>query len=161
MVQAEHPVPWTGDASLQPCFEHSRAVQYMHAEPVPHSRPPPAALPAFPPVPLPLATPAAQVDARVLIRELLCQCFGLVLALKEACLPHLDGRRLLLRVTATNTLDAEAQEEQLAYHCFRVGCCAVLCCAAMHVELESTEWGTGGQQQVWLRTVAVVSCVIW
>ncbi|KAL4437011.1 hypothetical protein ABPG75_004150 [Micractinium tetrahymenae] len=30
-----------------------------------------------------------------------------------------QGLKLLLRVTATNTLDAEAQEEQLGYHCYR------------------------------------------
>jgi hypothetical protein len=103
---------------------HACMSQSRSSGPLPAAFP---ALPAFPPVPLRLPTPTAQVDARALTRELLRRYFGLVLALNEACLLHLDGRRLLLRVTATNTLDAEAQEEQLAYHCFRGGRHPVLC----------------------------------
>ena len=46
---------------------------------------------------------------------------GLVLALNEACVLRVGGRRLLLRVTAANTLDEEAREEAVGYHCFRGG----------------------------------------
>ncbi|KAI7845581.1 hypothetical protein COHA_000869 [Chlorella ohadii] len=60
-----------------------------------------------------------QVDARAVTRELLLRYFGCVLALSEAIVLVVGGRRLLLRVTATNSLDAEAQEERVAYHCFR------------------------------------------
>ena len=128
----------------------------MH-EPVPLFRPLPAALPALPRMPLRLPTPAAQVDARALTRELLRRYFGLVQALNEACLLHLDGRRLLLRVTATNTLDAEAQEEQLAYHCFRGGCYPVQCRAVQRCmwNIRVQNGGRGGQQQVLLHTIAV------
>lgn len=62
---------------------------------------------------------ALQVDARALTRELLRLHFGLVLALNEACVLEVGARQLLLRITATNTLDAEAQEEAVAYHCYR------------------------------------------
>jgi len=64
---------------------------------------------------------ASQADAREVTRELLKRYLGLVLALNEACVLVLGGRRLLLRVTATDTLDAESQEEQLGYHCYRGG----------------------------------------
>ncbi len=70
-----------------------------------------------------------QVDARAVTRELLLRYFGCVLALSEAIVLVVGGRRLLLRVTATNSLDAEAQEERVAYHCFRGGqMCTVLYC---------------------------------
>ena len=59
------------------------------------------------------------MDARALTRELLLRYFGSVLALSEAIVLVVGGRRLLLRVTGTNSLDAEAQEERVAYHCFR------------------------------------------
>lgn len=59
------------------------------------------------------------MDARAVTRELLLRYFGCVLALSEAIVLVVGGRRLLLRVTATNSLDAEAQEERVAYHCFR------------------------------------------
>lgn len=52
-------------------------------------------------------------------RELLRLYFGLVLALNEACVLHAGGRRLLLRVTAADTLDAAAREDAVGYHCFR------------------------------------------
>lgn len=57
-------------------------------------------------------------------RELLRLHFGAVLALGEACVLSLGGRRLLLRVTGCNTLDAEAQEEAVGYHCYRGAGCA-------------------------------------
>lgn len=78
--------------------------------------------PTHPPQALPSSlhcTPLRQVDARALTRELMRLHFGAVLATGEACMLPLGGRRLLLRVTGCNTLDAEAQEEELAYHCFR------------------------------------------
>lgn len=59
------------------------------------------------------------MDGRAVTRELLLRHFGCVLALSEAIVLVVGGRRLLLRVTATNSLDAEAQEERVAYHCFR------------------------------------------
>lgn len=45
--------------------------------------------------------------------------FGSVLAAGEACVLRVGGRHLLLRLARVNTLDAEAQEAELAYHCFR------------------------------------------
>jgi hypothetical protein len=59
------------------------------------------------------------VDARDVYRELLRLYFGLVLALNEACVLHAGGRRLLLRVTAADTLDAAARADAVGYHCFR------------------------------------------
>ena len=47
------------------------------------------------------------------------QWFGRVLAVNEVALLTHAGHLLLLRVTAADTLDAEAQAEELGYHCFR------------------------------------------
>ncbi|KAI3433794.1 hypothetical protein D9Q98_003599 [Chlorella vulgaris] len=62
---------------------------------------------------------AVQVDVRALTRELLRLCFRAVLAVNEVLVLAVGGRQLLLRITATNTLDAEAQDEGVAYHCYR------------------------------------------
>lgn len=79
----------------------------------------PAPLRSLPPSP---ARPRPlQVDARGVTRELLRLYFGAVLALNEACVLDVGGRRLLLRVTACNTLEAEAREEAVGYHCYRGG----------------------------------------
>lgn len=67
----------------------------------------------------PCALSRAQLDAREVSRGLLRLYFGLVLALNEACVLRVGGRRLLLRVTAADTLDAAAREEAVGYHCFR------------------------------------------
>lgn len=93
---------------------------------------------ASPPVP-PHALATWQVDAREVEREFQRRYLGRVLALSEACVLGLPcsgcdgdgaaareegregGPKLLLRVTATNTLDRDAQEEHLNYHCYRGG----------------------------------------
>ncbi|PSC67239.1 cytochrome b5 [Micractinium conductrix] len=74
---------------------------------------------------------ALQVDARQLAKQLLRSRFSTVLALGEAVvLPWPaggssdggdagGGARLLLRVTAVHTLDQQAREEAVGYHCYR------------------------------------------
>ncbi len=66
------------------------------------------------------------MDAKALTRELLRLYFGSVLALNEACLICVGGCQLLLRITATNMLDAESQDEVVAYHCYRGEACCRL-----------------------------------
>ena len=93
-----------------------------------------AAIQLLPP-PSPGAPPCTpQVDARQLAKQLLRSRFSTVLALGEAVvLPWPaggssdggdagGGARLLLRVTAVHTLDQQAREEAVGYHCYRGGC---------------------------------------
>ena len=59
------------------------------------------------------------LDAALLGPHFAKQWFGRVLAVNEVALLAHAGHQLLLRVTAADTLDAEAQAEQLGYHCYR------------------------------------------
>ena len=61
----------------------------------------------------------AQVDAGKLRQALSKQLFGRVVAANELVLVHVEGRALLVRITEVNSLDEEAREEALSYHCFR------------------------------------------
>ncbi|GAB4817964.1 hypothetical protein N2152v2_005010 [Parachlorella kessleri] len=60
-----------------------------------------------------------EVDAQALAQEFLRQYFGRVAAVNEACVLEREGHQLLLRVSATNTLNPSEQEECIGYHCYR------------------------------------------
>lgn len=61
----------------------------------------------------------AQVDGGRLRQALSKRLFGRVVAANELVMVHVDGLALLVRITEVNTLDEEAREEALSYHCFR------------------------------------------
>lgn len=72
-------------------------------------------------------------------RELMRLYFGAVLALGQACVLSVGSARLLLRVAATDTLDAEAREEAVGYHCYRGGAGA---CFPLLISCEACRAGT-------------------
>lgn len=54
-----------------------------------------------------------QVDAQLLSQAFAKQCFGSVLALNQAVVVGLGGNTILIRITATDTLDECAQQVNL------------------------------------------------
>ena len=59
------------------------------------------------------------MDAGRLRQALSGRLFGRVVAANELVLVQVDGLALLVRVAEVNTLDEEAREAALSYHCFR------------------------------------------
>ena len=68
--------------------------------------------------PLSAAEPV-RLDARAVVRALRERCTGHVLAVGEVVLLTVAGQELRLRVAQTDTADAAARDEIVAYHCFR------------------------------------------
>lgn len=62
---------------------------------------------------------AVRLDARAVVRALKQRCTGHMLAAGEVVLLKVAGHELRLRVAQTDTADASAREELVAYHCFR------------------------------------------
>jgi hypothetical protein len=62
---------------------------------------------------------AVRLDARAVVRALKQRCTGHMLAAGEVVLLTVAGHELRLRVAQTDTADASAREELVAYHCFR------------------------------------------
>lgn len=60
-----------------------------------------------------------QVDERRLAQALVKQHLGRVLAVGQLLVVQWQGADIVARISMTNTLDAAAQEEAVAYHCFR------------------------------------------
>lgn len=60
-----------------------------------------------------------QVDAVQLALQFGRAYFGCILAVNECCVVHHQGLQLLVRVTGTDSLTPEEQEERVGYHCYR------------------------------------------
>ena len=65
------------------------------------------------------AAELVRLDARAVVKALKQRCIGHVLAVGEVILLTVAGHELRLRVAQTDTADAGARDELVAYHCFR------------------------------------------
>jgi len=60
-----------------------------------------------------------EVDAAVLSNLLAKQLLGQVIAVNEGIVAEVSGAELLVKIRAADSLDAEAREEAVGYHCYR------------------------------------------
>ena len=60
-----------------------------------------------------------EVDADLLTKTLGKQLLGRVVAVNEVVTSRVSGADLVIRFTATDTLDHEARQEAIGYHCYR------------------------------------------
>jgi len=65
------------------------------------------------------AAELVHLDARAVVKALKQRCIGHVLAVGEVILITVAGHALRLRVAQTDTADAAARDELVAYHCYR------------------------------------------
>ena len=60
-----------------------------------------------------------EVDAHSLARTLGKQLLGRVVAVNEVVTSQVSGTDWVIRITAADTLDHEARQEAIGYHCYR------------------------------------------